>query len=99
MSRLVVFPHAEESGCTPILDTSDGAHIGAALQAHGIRFEQHALPANAAEMDSDAVLAAMADTIAALKESFGYQSCDVVKVTPETPNVAKARAGLKQLGA
>lgn len=93
MSRLVVFADAGDSAAAPQVDLTDGAEIKAALGSHGIRFEQHALPANANEIEAPALLEQMASTIDALKAEFGYQSCDVVKVTPATPNVTKARAG------
>jgi 1,2-dihydroxy-3-keto-5-methylthiopentene dioxygenase len=93
MSRLAQYAASADSAQTPALDLTDPAKISAALAARGVRFERHALPLNAATIEPDALLADMAATIDALKEDFGYQSCDVVKVTPETPNIIKARAG------
>ncbi|SIS78656.1 1,2-dihydroxy-3-keto-5-methylthiopentene dioxygenase [Insolitispirillum peregrinum] len=93
MSRLIVYPASADCAATPTLDTADGARMASALAGYGVRFEQHPLPANADSIDPPELLQAMATTIDSLKAQFGYQSCDVVKVTPATPNITKARAG------
>jgi 1,2-dihydroxy-3-keto-5-methylthiopentene dioxygenase len=93
MSRLAQYAASADAAQAPTVDLTDPARISAALAAHGIRFECHPLPANAATAEPEALLAEMADTVETLKGDFGYQSCDVVKVTSQTPNIIKARAG------
>lgn len=93
MSRLAQYPAAGSSSALPVVDLDTPQAIADALGARGIRFTHHALPANAAEASPDDLLSSMAETITTLKADFGYQSCDVIKVTAQTPNITKARAG------
>jgi 1,2-dihydroxy-3-keto-5-methylthiopentene dioxygenase len=64
------------------------ADVTAFLSRHGIEHERW-VPAHAigADAPAEAILAAYAAEIAALKSRGGYATADVIDVTPETPNL------------
>jgi 1,2-dihydroxy-3-keto-5-methylthiopentene dioxygenase len=84
MSRLQVF--REEDAANPVLVTEDGKVIAATLNHIGVRFEHW--PTRDRGED---ILAAYAPEIAALKIEGGYQTVDVVSVTPDHPDRAVMR--------
>ena len=58
------------------------------LQAHGIEYEQwEANEPVADDAPADAILAAYAQQIDALKTRGGYVTADVIDITPDTPNL------------
>lgn len=71
----------------------DRTTIAAALQPAGVHLEQWeadaVLPVGPADAD---ILAAYAVDIDRLKARGGYQSCDVVRLTPDHPQRAEMRA-------
>jgi 1,2-dihydroxy-3-keto-5-methylthiopentene dioxygenase len=85
MSRLTIYP--DDSATRPLLDTTDGKEIAAALQAIRVRFERWSasreLPA---EVDDAAVMEAYQNDIDRLKAECGYQSVDVLRCLPDNPN-------------
>jgi 1,2-dihydroxy-3-keto-5-methylthiopentene dioxygenase len=72
---------------------SDHAAIAAALAPHGIVLErwEPGTPLGPEAGDED-ILAAYADAIDRLKARGGYQSCDVLRLTPDHPQRAELRA-------
>jgi 1,2-dihydroxy-3-keto-5-methylthiopentene dioxygenase len=90
MSRLTIYP--DDSATRPLLDTTDGKEIAAALQAIRVRFERWSasreLPA---EVDDAAVMEAYQNDIERLKAECGYQSVDVLRCLPDNPNRATLR--------
>ncbi|MBX9796554.1 cupin domain-containing protein [Sphingomonas sp.] len=79
MSRLRIY--AEDAPDIALTDTSDAGEIAAALADIGVHFERWPLRAAAA----GDMLAAYAPEIAALKAKGGYQSVDIVAMTPDHP--------------
>ena len=63
------------------------AEIRARLAALGIDYERWDLSRVAADAPAEAVLAAYADEIEAMKQRGGYVTADVIDVTPETPGL------------
>ena len=61
--------------------------IRATLGAVGIDYERWSLDRVPAESSADAVLAAYAEEIDAMKRRGGYVTADVIDVKPETPNL------------
>jgi 1,2-dihydroxy-3-keto-5-methylthiopentene dioxygenase len=85
MSHLTVYSDSDPT--TPLLDTTDGAAIAAALAEIGVEFERWPARARLAADASDAdVLAAYADEVERLKRSGGYQAVDVARVRPGHPD-------------
>lgn len=84
MSRLTIYPDNAPESIT--LDTVDGAVISGKLNEIGVRFERWAtkdiLPEGA---DDAAVMDAYASDIERLKTENGYQSVDVIRITPNNP--------------
>ena len=89
MTRLRVF--TADDGDTPVLDTSDPKWIGDALKRIGVRYERWPLR-DTAGADTDAVLTAYAPEIDKLKAEQGYQSVDIIGVTPNHPDRAAMRS-------
>ncbi len=84
--------YADTDGSRPLVDTSDRAEIARILGDQGIVFEKW--EANApltADADQDAIIAAYADDIERLKQQYGYQTVDVIRVGPSTPNLPVLR--------
>ena len=85
MSRLTIYP--DESAVRPLLDTTDGAQIAAALEPIGVRFERWSASRElAADVDDAAVMEAYRGDIERLKSECGYQSVDVLRCLPDNPN-------------
>ena len=83
MSRLRIF--ADSDAKNPLFVTGDHAAIAHKLAEHGARFERW--QASAAIGDPpDAVLAAYRSDIARLTAEGGYQSVDVISLSPSNPN-------------
>lgn len=91
MSHLTVYH--EHDSVRPELATGDPALLAGHLAMAGVLFERWTasvpLPADA---DADTVLSAYAAPVARLKATRRYQSVDVARVTPDTPNAAALRA-------
>lgn len=86
MSHLQIFDESDAS--TPLLDTDDAGLIATELSAIGVRFERWPTR-NVASADE--VLTAYAAEIAQLVAADGYQSIDVMGVTPDHPDRATIR--------
>lgn len=84
MSRLQVF--REDDAHTPVLATEDGDVIASTLRAIGVRFERWPLRDHGED-----ILAAYAPETETLKAAGGFQSIDVVRVTPDHPDRATMR--------
>ena len=61
--------------------------VQAGLAALGIDYERWDLSRVDADAPAEAVLAAYAEEIEAMKQRGGYVTADVIDVTPETPNL------------
>jgi 1,2-dihydroxy-3-keto-5-methylthiopentene dioxygenase len=82
----------ENDGTTPLIDTTDRAEIARLLGAEKILFEQWEASAPlSAGAGQDEVLAAYAADVERLKRQYGYTTVDVIRVTPQTPNVPALR--------
>ncbi len=86
MSRLQIFDEADEA--TALIDTQDADVIARELGTIGVRFERWPTRAVAS---TDDVLAAYAPEIDALTAEGGYQSIDVMAVSPDHPDRATIR--------
>jgi len=90
MSRLTIYP--ENSAVRPLLDTTDGAAIAAALQPIRVRFERwetaKPLPTF---VDDAAVMEAYRADIERLKSECGYRSVDVLRCLPDNPKREELR--------
>ena len=84
MSRLTIYP--DNSAAHPLLDTTDGDQIAAALRPIQVRFERWSasreLPT---QVDDAAVMEAYRGDIERLKAECGYQSVDVLRCLPDNP--------------
>jgi 1,2-dihydroxy-3-keto-5-methylthiopentene dioxygenase len=88
MTRLRVFTAGD--GENPVLDTSDPVWIGDALKKIGVRYERWPLR-ETGDADNQGVLAAYEPEIEELKDEAGYQSVDIVSMTPDHPDRAALR--------
>lgn len=71
----------------------DYAEIAAALAPHGVQLEKWEAGARlSADSSNDDVVAAYWGDIERLKAAGGYQSCDVIRVTPDHPDRVALRA-------
>jgi len=61
--------------------------VTAALASIGIDYERWSLDRVGADADADAVLAAYASEIEAMKSKGGYTTADVIDVDPQTPGL------------
>jgi 1,2-dihydroxy-3-keto-5-methylthiopentene dioxygenase len=90
MSRLTIYP--DSSAERPLLETTSGAEITAALESIGVRFERWSaakeLPTGA---DDAAVMNAYRADIERLKNECGYQSVDVLRCLPDNPQRSQLR--------
>lgn len=90
MSTLRVFKH--DKGDLPLATVREHAEIARELAGFGVRFERwetrHELPPGAA---ADEVIRAYQADIDRLKQEHGYQSVDVISMTPDHPQ----REGLR----
>jgi 1,2-dihydroxy-3-keto-5-methylthiopentene dioxygenase len=91
MTTLTVFRAANPDG-RRLLHTSAEDEIRTRLHEFGVAFERWAaaIPLNPGA-DQEAVLKAYADDVARLKREGGYQSVDVVRMTPDHPGRTEAR--------
>ena len=90
MSRLRIFD--DQNGAQPLAEHSDPGAIAEALAPHGVRFERWPTHDDiAAGATQDAVLARYDGEIARIMADGGYQSCDVVSMTPSNPAASEAR--------
>ncbi len=90
MTRLTRYQDVAPYGAGAAIE--DFAAIAEALGSCGVRLERWNAAALGEDMGNDAVLAAFASEIERLKASGGYQSCDVVRLTPDHPQRAEMRA-------
>ncbi len=71
---------------------TEGAAIQAALGEKGVRFERWQANQPLTEgADQEAILAAYADEVARLKQDNGFQTADVISLTPDHPDKAALR--------
>ena len=85
MSRLTIYP--DDNAARPLLDTTDGAAIAAALESIRVRFERWSAARElAADVNDAAVMDAYRGDIERLKSECGYQSVDVLRCLPDNPN-------------
>jgi len=90
MSRLTIY--RDDAPARPLLDTTDGAAIGEALEHIGVRFERWSAARElSAEVDDAAVMAAYHSDIERLKRECGYQSVDVLRCLPDNPKRGELR--------
>lgn len=91
MTTLTIYEQAGRD--SPVEATDDPARIAAILASVGAGFERvdTAIPL-APDAEPAAVLAAYAATVEGLKKTRGFQSADVVRLLPTSPNRAEARA-------
>ena len=71
---------------------SEAEAITARLAEAGVGFERWSAQSLGEAPDDDAILAAHAADIEMLKARGGYQSCDVVRLTPDNPQREAMRA-------
>jgi 1,2-dihydroxy-3-keto-5-methylthiopentene dioxygenase len=84
MSRLQVF--RDDDASSAIIATEDSDVIASMLREIGVRFERWPV-----RETGDDILAAYAHEIGLLKTGGGYQTVDVVSVTPDHPDRAMMR--------
>jgi 1,2-dihydroxy-3-keto-5-methylthiopentene dioxygenase len=85
MTKLTVFD--EHQPGAPLLQTADFSQIQASLADAGVQIERWAATAPVgAGADAETVLAAYQPDIERLKARGGYQSVDVVSITPDHPD-------------
>jgi len=90
MSRLTIYP--DNGAERPLLDTTDGVAIAAALKPIEVRFERwSATKELPAQIDDAAVLDAYSADIERLKRECGYQSVDVLRCLPDNPKRSELR--------
>jgi len=89
MTRLTISP---AGGDGPTETVTERAAVTERLQALGVEFEYWQADRElAADADQDTVLAAYRDAIDALNARYGFQSIDVVNLTPDHPDAAALR--------
>lgn len=90
MSRVTIYPDHDPG--RPLLDTTDGVAIAAALRPIGVRFERWSatkeLPSG---IDDAAVLDAYRAHIERLQNECGYRSVDVLRCLPDNPKRSELR--------
>lgn len=90
MARLTIYP--DDAPHAPERSSTDHATVAAWLAEAGVVFERWDAGADLpAGSDADAVRAACAAPIAALMERNGYQSMDIIGITPDAANAAEMR--------
>lgn len=91
MTTLTIY--ADKRPDSPVTVTSDPAEIKALLNKAGVLFERWKadaeLPANAT---SEAVLAAYKSEVDRLSAQAGYETIDVIRITPDNPKKDELRA-------
>ncbi|BBL72194.1 1,2-dihydroxy-3-keto-5-methylthiopentene dioxygenase [Methylogaea oryzae] len=89
MSLLAVYA---DTGAAPLEVTGDFSAMAESLGAIGVRFERWTAAAPLAEdAPQEAILAAYAESVERLKGVYGFQSADVISVTPEFPEKVALR--------
>ena len=90
MTTLTIYP--DTNGQSPELTTSDPAEIKKRLNAVGVLFERwnadHELAADASQDD---ILAAYKTEVDRLSAQAGYQTIDVIRITPDNPKKDELR--------
>jgi len=90
MSALTVY--RDDNPQQPLLETSQGDEIAAALAEIGVRFERWQADREITpEMGPDEILAAYAGEIGRLKQAEGYVTVDVISIMPDHPQKAEFR--------
>jgi 1,2-dihydroxy-3-keto-5-methylthiopentene dioxygenase len=88
---LRVFP--EDDPHHPLLETTDAQRIASELSEIGVRFERWAADVELEPgADQGAVIEAYRSSVDRLMGECGYQSVDVIRVEPTTPDVEALRA-------
>ena len=90
MTTLTIYPdnHPQK----PDVVTSDPAEIGRLLDKVGVRFERWKADAELApNATPDQVLAAYKTEVARLSAEAGYQTIDVIRITPDNPKKDELR--------
>lgn len=84
MSKLTIYP---DNSTDVISQTTNHAEIARALAGIGVRFEQwQAETPLADDATQEQVLNAYRGDVDALKQEYGFQSADVVSLTPDHPD-------------
>lgn len=90
MSRLTVFK--DDTPGTPLFTTDDPATIAAELAKVGVRFERWQVQAPPPfDADNATVLETYRPHLDRLMAGAGYGTADVIRLTPETPNLDAIR--------
>ncbi len=90
MSRLTIYE--DQAPGEPVLATEDAGRIANELATIGVRFERRDNPvALAQDAPAEDVLAAYKPYLDALIGTSGAGSADVIKLTPDNPNVEALR--------
>ncbi len=90
MSLLKIFDQHDASAPECV---TDHAEIARRLDAIGVRFERWEASAPLADdADQEAILAAYAEPVERLKQAHGFQSADVIALTPDHPDREALRA-------
>ncbi len=89
MSILTVFPDNSDQASNTY---SDHEAISAQLEQIGVQFERwQAQKSLSAQAQQDEVISAYQDSVDRLMEQYGFQSADVVSLTPAHPDKAALR--------
>lgn len=93
MSLLTIYPddysNAQPSGCVRHFDFEP---IAEELNAIGVQFERwQANRAFSADADQETILDAYQEPINRLKQDYGFQSVDVINLSPDNPKKAELR--------
>src|SRR4051812_35513923 len=90
MSRLTIYP--DTSAERPLLDTTDGVEIAAALKPIDVRFERWSAEKDLpTELGDAAILDAYRADIERLRNDCGYRSVDVLRCLPDNPERSQLR--------
>ncbi len=90
MSRLTVY--ADDAPGTPLVRTEDPAAIATELGRIGVRFERWDSPVSLSPEDEpEKILDAYRPYLDKLMGESGAGSADVIKLTPDNPNIAALR--------
>jgi 1,2-dihydroxy-3-keto-5-methylthiopentene dioxygenase len=90
MSRLTVY--ADDAPGAPLVRTEDAAAIAAELKKIGVRFERWESPVTLSPDDApEKILDAYRPYLDKLMGESGAGSADVIKLTPDNPNIGALR--------
>lgn len=85
MTTLTIYP--DKNPANPDIETSDPTEIAALLEKVGVHYERWKADAVLAPDATHAdILAAYKTEIDRLSSAAGYQSVDVIRITPDNPN-------------